>query len=223
MASGYDGVQWVERHSAFKDLEYCRIVDDDFTGLSLDDDHVWSTTIQGAGSIEILDDRANGILRIQSGATAGQHTHLEMNDIRQVSPLLSPIMSFGLQMPAISPDTIEIIIGLVDVLDTDHCIFLVDRSAKGNLSIYGQAYSGGSPTRDVDTGIDLDTDYHILEIYIDETGIPYWYIDGVLLVTGEAADVDTAEFFQPYAEIHTEGNDKKNMDLDFIKVWQRRA
>lgn len=222
MASGYDGRHGYERHSQFKDLTYCLIVDDDFTDATLDTTHRWTLTAMGAGTALILDGVPNGVLRFTSGIVAGQHVHLEKNDIRQVSPLLRPLMCVGIQMPAIVPDEIEIMIGFVDVLDTDHCIFRVDRSVMGDLSIHGEAFSGGGQTRDIDTGLDLDLLYHIWEIYIDETGTPYFYIDGVPVGTGEAADVDPTEFFQPYAEIHTEAGNQKQMDLDFIKVWQMR-
>ena len=41
-------------------------------------------------------------------------------------------------------------------------------------------------------------------------------------VTGDNADIDPTEFFQPYVELTTEEALLKTIEVDFIKGWQRR-
>ena len=67
-------------------------------------------------------------------------------------------------------------------------ILHVDRSAYGDTSVHAQAYSGGGETRNIDTGMVLDLNWCICDIYIATDGTPYWYMDGVLVAEGEAAE-----------------------------------
>jgi len=222
MASGFDGRAWVERHSAYKDVDYCKFVDEDFLYETHCSTHKWTSVVVGAGACGCQTDRANGIFRMTTGAVGNNSNTFAMGTRRYIDPTLYPLIVFKAKMVSVADEEMEIHIGMVDTLDTDHCIFTVDRSAYGDLSINAEAYSGGGQTRDVDTGVVMDTDWRIFEIYIDATGLPYWYIDGVLVVTGEAADVDPTEFFQPYARIETENANAKILELDLIRGWQRR-
>ncbi len=222
MATGLDGIQWVERHSAFNDAEHCRYVDDDFRGHSIDTLSTWrATNTGGRGSSTLKNDDVNGVAVLVTGATIADQLTLDMNDVRIVSPTLSPV--FLARVKPLSVADIHMRLGLVDVLGTDDCYFLVDLSAKGGAHIFSQAHNNGVLTEDVDTTIDLDVAYHYFGIYIATNGTPYFYIDGTLRRTGQAADVDPAEFFQPYVEIATEAAAAKTLEVDFIKGWQRRS
>lgn len=221
MTRGYDGIQYVERHGAFQDSDHCRFVDEDFIGHSLDTLSKWKVqNTGGRGSTSLRDDDQNGVLAMVSGNQADDEIILDMNDIRVVDPSLSPVLL--VRAKALVITAMEMRIGLIDVLGTDDCHFLVDVSAKGDESIFAEANAGGAGTEDTDTGIDLDTDYHYYGIYIDSAGLPLYYIDGALVVTGDAADVDPTEFFQPYVQIEAEGANARTLDVDFIKGWQRR-
>lgn len=221
--SGEDGISWVERHSAFNDADHCRFVDEDFTGHSLDTLDLWRVqNTGGRGTSDLKDDDANGVLAMVTGNQAADEMILDMNDKRQVDPSLFPVLLVRAKADAIT--TVEMRIGLVDVLGTDDCYFLVDLSAIGDASIYAEAHSGGgAATEHTDTGINLDVNYHYYGIYIDDAGKPYWYIDGTLEVTGDNADVDPTEFFQPYVQVEAEaGAAARTLEVDFIKGWQLR-
>jgi len=221
MASGFDGLQWVERHSAFNDAEHARFVDEEFRGHSIDTLSTWRLqNTGGRGTAQIKDDDANGVAELVTGNQAADEIILDMNNKRQVDPSLSPVLL--VRAKALDIANMEMRIGLVDILGTDDCYFMVDVSAKGDESIFAEADSGGVGTEDTDTTIDLDLNYHYYGIYIDSTGKPYFYIDGTERVAGSAADVDPTEFFQPYVEIKTEAALLKTLEVDFIKGWQRR-
>jgi hypothetical protein len=222
MPSGFDGVAYVERHGPFQDLEYARFVDEDFIGRTLDLNK-WRTQIAGGGSAAIVDDAASGILRIITGNVGGNDVILDFNNIRQVDPTLRPVYVVYAKMASVAIDTIHLRIGLLDAIGVDHCIFWVDRSTHGSLSIFAQAMNAGAQTRFVDTLVDLDANWHTYALYIDENGKPYWFIDGVLLVTGANADIDPTEFFQPYVELTTEDVNPKTLDVDAVKGWQKRV
>ena len=220
MATGFDGIEWVERQSAFQDAEHCRFVDEDFRGHSLDTLSTWRVqNTGGRGSHSIKDDDANGILAMLTGATIADEFILDMYNKRQVDPSLYPVLLIRAKVLDIT--NVEMQLGLVDVRAVDHCIFKVDVSVTG-LDIYAEAYAAGGQTHTVDTTINLDANYHYYGIYIDAAGKPYWYIDGTLRVTGDNADIDPTEFFQPYVEITTEEALLKTIEVDFIKGWQRR-
>lgn len=219
MPTGWDGIEWVERHSAFQDANHCRFVDDDFIGHSLDTLSIWRLqNTGGRGSHQIKDNDANGILQLLTGNQAADLMTLDMADKRQVDPSLSPVILFRLK--ALSAVQIEVRMGLVDVLDTDHCIFEVDIS--GDPNVFAESYSGGGQTVSVDTGVALDVAYHYYGIYINSAGRPFWYIDGVLENEGADANVDPAEFFQPFIEVEAEAGATKTIEIDFIKGWQKR-
>lgn len=221
MPSGLDGIQYVERHSAFQDANHCRYIDEDFIGHDLDTWQKWRLqNTGGRGSHQVKDDDPNGVLQLVTGNQIADAMILDMNNKRQVDPSLYPV--FLARVKTIDFAAMEMRLGLVDVLDTDHCIFKVDVSVTG-VDIYANAYSAGGQTHNVDTTINLDGAYHYYAIYIDAAGKPYWYIDGTLRVTGDNADVDPTEFFQPYLEFDTEAVAAKTVEADFIKGWQRRS
>lgn len=223
MTDGYDGRHGYERHASAKDVDHCRFVDEDFIYEDFDTTHKWTATVVGAGGCGCQSDRGNGVMRMTTGAIGNNSNTIDMNGRTYIDPTLLPLMVFIARMLSVADENMEVHFGMVDVLDTDHCIFTVDRSVYGDLSINAEAYNGGGQTRDVDTGVVMDTTWRIFEIYIDETGLPYWYIDGVPVVTGEAADVDPTEYFQPYARVETENANAKSLELDLIRGWQRRS
>jgi len=215
-----DGIQWVDRHSAFQDADHCRFIDEDFIGHSLDTLDKWRLqNTGGRGSHQLKDDDANGILQLLTGNQANDEMILDMANKRQVDPSLSPCILF--RAKALSSADIEVRLGLVDVLAQDHCLFVYDNSVSGD--IFANAYSGGGQTENFDTGIAILTDYRYYGIYINSAGRPFWEINGVPVAEGDDADVDPTEFFQPYVQVEAEaGADVKTLEIDFIKGWQRR-
>lgn len=208
------------RLSLENENRYARFVDEEFTGHSLDTLSKWRLqNTGGRGSHQIKDDDENGILELVTGNQINDEMILDVNNKRYVDPSNLPVIIIGAL--ALSIADVEVRLGLVDVLDTDHCIFDVDVSATG-VDIYAEAYSGGVQTHTADTGINLDVNPHEYIIEIDAAGRPYWYIDGVLVVTGDNADVDPTEFFQPYSSIRTEAAAIKTLELDYIRGLQRR-
>lgn len=221
--SGYDQRDIYIRAGPTKDLEFCRFVDEDFQRRDVDSANDWREQIAAGGSATIQDDTAGGVYRLTTGGGATDNVILDRNNIRIVDPSLKPLLCIRAMMVTIANVNIELRLGLVDVFDTDHCVFEVDQSAHGNLSIYAESYNAGGQTETVDTGIDLDAAWHIYEIFVNSDGRPFWYIDGVEENEGDDADVDPTEFFQPYVEIYTEDANAKSLDVDFVKGWQMRA
>lgn len=209
------------RMDGFKTTSSCRFVDEHFRGISLDTTHSWRVTYLNAGSGAFVDDLACGVYRMLTDSNINDSGILDRNNIRIVDPSLLPWIGFRAKLPDIADVNIEMRLGLVDVFNTDHCVFEVDRSAHGNFSIYTDSYNATVQKENTDTGIDVDANWHDYELYLDAAGKSYWWIDGTLKVTGSDADVDPAEFFQPYAEILTENGDVKTLELDFIKGIQK--
>ncbi len=220
-ASGYDGKGLYERHSAFKDLDYCRIIDEDFVGIVVDSNDL-NVTIDAGGAASLLDDRACGVYELTTNAGAADGVLLDMNDIRTIDPSLEPLLAVRAKWTT-GNNNVEFKIGFEDVDGTDNAYFIVDQSAIGSLSIYAEIDNNGAQTHYVDTGVDLDTSWHIYEIYHNPSDHKtYFYIDGALVVTSDANDIDETEFFQIYVDIRSEDADAKVLEVDFIKGWQMR-
>lgn len=223
MADGYDQTKSYLRQFPTKDWEGAHFARDDFTGISLDTTHRWSITHTNGGSHSFLNDTPNGVLEIQTDNNVGDSGILKKNDIKIVSPLLFPLIGIRAKVPDISDTDFEMRLGFVDVLGTDDCIFEVDATAHGALNIFAVSHSGGgAATQSEDTGINLNADWRIFEIAINSDGKPFWKIEGVYEVEGDDADVNPAEYLQPYAEIKIEDAVARALQLDFIFGMQKR-
>lgn len=221
--SGFDQRFAYIRAFATKDLDYCRFVDEDFRGHSLDTNNKWREQYAGAGAGAFRDDMACGVYRMTTGALATNNGILDRNNIRIVDPSLFPLLCFKAKMVTIADTNIEMRMGLVDVLGTDHCIFQVDASVGGaDLDIMINAYKAGVQTHNVDTAYNLTGIWRWYEMYINDAGKPYWWINGTKF-EGDDGDIDVTEFFQPYVEIYTENANAKEWEIDFIKGWQKRS
>jgi hypothetical protein len=224
MASGYDGRAFVERHAAFKDTEYCRVVDEDFQGILIDVTHKWRLALVGAGTIVVVDDVANGVASINTTAAGTNGGAIDQNNIRVISPALECVFCARVQVLTVANENLELKIGIVDVDGTDNAYFFIDRSVHGDLSMHAEIDNNGAQTWDEDTTVVLDAAWHTYEIWYNPVDtFTYFYIDGVEVSVSGAADLDETEFFQPYVSFVTEDANDKNCDVDFIKVWQRRA
>lgn len=223
MVSGDDGRAYVERHSAFKDTEYCRVVDDDFQGRVLDVTNRWRITVVGAGTIVVVDGEANGIIRINTTAAGTNGGLIDQNNIRLIDPSLECVFCARARVASIANENMEFSIGIVDVLANDSALFFLDRSVHGDLSIHAEIYNATVQEWDEDTTVLMDANWHTYEIWYNPTDtFCYFYIDGVLVSTSGAADLDATEFFQAHASFYTEDGNDKTLDVDFIKVWQKR-
>ncbi len=189
---------------------------DDFLGDQLQDE--WSVSGIG-GSAAVVDAQTGGIVRITTGATSGNYRFIKWGDIRS----LHVSKRVSMEVRAKANQATYITIQLALRFDSSNLIYFnVSEVAGGAVNWFLVCRDDGGSTV-LDSGIALDTDYHIFRIECFPTGQVHYYIDGVETanspITTNIPD-DAADYLQPYLIVSTAENAAKSMDLDYVVVRQ---
>lgn len=190
---------------------------DHFLGDQLKDE--WSSTGEAGGSADVVDLQMGGVVRLTTGATTDDFYRIDWNDIRSLH--VSKRVSMEVRAKANQSTFINLYLRLHYTGDT--CIDF-HYTAGPNWSI--RCINGGAATI-FDSGIALDTDYHIfrIECHLHGGNHVHFYIDDVEMdnspITTNIPD-DAGDYLEPFLYIKTTENLAKSMDIDYVVVRQDR-
>jgi len=178
----------------------------------------WNET--GTGSAAVVDAQTGGIVRITTGATNGNAYWLDWADIRSLH--VNKKVTFECRVKV--NDNTQCFVYLALRYDGDNWVMFYTGNVAGADDWEIWCEDNNVVTRQ-ESGITLDTSYHIYRIECFPTGEVHFYIDGVepgtSPITTNIPD-DVEDFLQPYLYIHTREDVAKSMDVDYVVVRQER-
>jgi len=186
---------------------------DDFLGDQVQDE--WRISLVGGGTLVVVDQQTGGIVRLTSPTNAtNDSATLDWGDIRTL--LVSKKITIEYRAKASTNTQINVELRLrFDV--NNHISFFYDRVMAGNWLIVCR--SGGVATTP-DSGVALDTDYHIYRIECFPTGEVHFYIDGTETANSPITTNIPASYLQPYIHLETKEAAQKTFDIDYVVVRQ---
>jgi len=184
-----------------------------FFGDSLRD--LWAVT--GVGSAAVVDAQDGGVIRLTTGATANNQYNLNWGDMRTLH--INKKVTIETRLKAITTTTQYIFIELMYDQDNFVGFWVLE---DGNWKVRSE--NGGIIT-DLDSGIDLDGNFHVFRIECFPVGEVHFYIDDVECGNSPITTnipSDAADYLQPLIRITTRENVAKSMDIDYVVVRQER-
>lgn len=186
---------------------------DDFLGDQIKDE--WATALVGSGTIAVVDAQTGGIIRLNVTTNAAADS-ATINWGNFNTLLVSKKVTIECRIKLSSAAQIFAFIGLWFNF-SNIIVFEVNAAALANFQI--RTRSGGADTT-ADSGIALDTDYHILRIEAFPTGQVHFYIDGVETSNSPITTNITASYLRPYLQLSSQTTAQKNMDVDYVVIRQ---
>lgn len=187
---------------------------DHFLGDQLKDE--WLSV--GTGSAVVVDAQTGGIVRITTGAIATNAHRIDWGDIRSL--LVTKKVTIEVRAKLETTTQVDsITIGLW--FDGAQNIEFVHWDGFPFAPNWGIVTESVAQTTE-DSGIAIDTDYHIFRIECFPTGEVHFYIDGVETANSPITTNITASHLQPYINIITNENATKYIDIDYVVVRQER-
>ena len=188
---------------------------DDFLGDQLKDE--WRAA--GGGSATVVDAQTGGIVRLTTAATSGQTYLIDWNVIRSL--LVSKKVTMELRVKVLTNTFLDIFLYLY--FDANNRLGFFVSELAGGATNWNLNCRDGGVSSSVDSGIAVDTDYHIFRIECFPTDEVHFYIDGVECanspITTNIPD-DAADFLEPYLYIRAREDVAKSMDVDYVVIRQ---
>ncbi len=190
---------------------------DDFLGDQLKDE--WGASATGGGTSVVVDAQTGGIVRLTTGATSGNFTRVDWADIRSLH--VSKKVTLEDRVKLNQATNLEAILALY--FDASNRIrFQFNETVGGAINWNIECRNGGATTS-LDSGVTIDTDYHIYRIEAFPTGQVHFYIDGVETANSPIITNipdDAGDYLQPFLRIVAREDAAKSMDADYVVVRQ---
>jgi len=189
---------------------------DHFLGDQVQDE--WNST-GNVGSAAVVDAQTGGIVRITTGATANDNWRIDWGVIRSLLVAKKIVIEWRAKLSQIGAMILQIGCRFDGA---NKFYFWYDTNMGVNWYIHTDAVGGSS----VDTGIVVDTDWHIyrIEAHTHGSNHLHFYYDGAE-VTGSpltvAANI-TANHVMPWCYLHTREDVLKIVDIDYVAARQDR-
>lgn len=173
----------------------------------------------GTGSAAVVDAQTGGIVRLTTGATTDNLYGLDWNVIRSlhVSKRVSMEMRFKVNLIT------YVLLSINLFFDISNRILFYANEAVGAAVNWQIRCTDGGATTAFDSGIALDTDYHIFRIECFPADEVHFYIDNVECanspITTNIPD-GAADYLQPYIYVLTNEDLAKSMDVDYVVIRQ---
>lgn len=188
---------------------------DHFLGDQLQDE--WR--VVSTGSTVVVDQQTGGIVRLTTGAVGNNTEYIDWANIRSLHVDQRVSMESRIKL---NQTTLMNVRSSLRFDASNRIYFYYDTTISVNWLI--RTTDGGALTSQ-DSGVAVDTDYHIFRIECFPTGEVHFYIDGTETanspITTNIPD-DATDFFQPELWIQTRTNATKSMDVDYCAVRQDR-
>jgi len=191
---------------------------DDFWGDSLD--ARWRLTGSGGGIGAVLDSQDGGVYRLSTGATNGNWSGFDWSDLRTLHVNKNICAEYRVKLLQLENNWLEITLRY----DSNNRIFFRYNTGVGDTNWMVSTVNGGAQTV-ADSGVAIDTDYHIFRIECHTHGGSHvhFYIDGVECgnspITTNVPS-DAADYLAPYIILITNENAAKYAYIDYI-AWRQ--
>jgi len=189
---------------------------DDFLGDQLKDE--WREA--GVGSAAVIDAQTGGIVRITTGAITNDAYYIDWGDIRSLHVDKRVSMEVRVKLNQIVWARPELRL----IFDGNNFIAFDGFNDAGVENWAIQCRDDG-PITAFDSGVALDTNYHIyrIECHIHGGSHVHFYIDGVETdnspINTNIPD-DAGDYLQPYIYQLAREDVAKSMDIDYVGVRQ---
>ena len=192
---------------------------DDFHGDQLQDE--WNEAGQAGGSAVVVDAQTGGIVRITTDVDTNDGWRIDWADIRSLHIDKKVTLEIRAKLNHITYLRADLAIRF----DFNNQVeFTFNEAVGGAINWSIATHNAGVTTQD--SGVTIDTDYHIYRIECFPTDEVHFYIDGVETtnspITTNIPD-DAADFLQPYLFIQTREDLAKSMDIDYVYIRQERT
>ena len=191
---------------------------DDFLGDQVQDE--WHIVNVGGGTTTVVDGVTGGIMRLSSPTNGtGDRTDVSWNTIRSL--LASKKLTFEIRFRTNSANLNTFYISLSSTAGTQY-IDLRHEGGGANYLISTRDAGGGNS---FDSGVAVDTDWHILRIECRTDGgnHVHYYMDNVETANSPVTtDIpfDATDFIQPYFLILTGDTNLKTLEIDYVAIRQ---
>ena len=188
-----------------------------FLGDSLRD--LWTVSTPG-GSSGVIDAQDGGIIRLTTGATSANTGTLSWNNVRSLH--VDKKVTIEIRMKLAQTNAMFFYMGLR--FDFSNMIVFWYETALGHTKWYSTTRDGGAGAL-FESGITVDTDYHIFRIECFPSGEVHFYIDDVETanspLTANIPD-DAGDYLQPFISFRTQEDVAKSVDIDYVVIRQNR-
>jgi hypothetical protein len=184
---------------------------DDFLGNAYNN-RTWGGTATVKTLLDLVE---GGVLRIGTSATSGSTAYNDWASARSL--LVSKNVLMEAKCRAVQSTYIYIEIGL-NYDGSNRIMFYADESSGGSATWKAFSQSAGASTA-VDTGVALDTGWHIFRIECSSTAVKF-YIDEVLVAT-VTTNIPTLHL-SPRFLVMAKENAEKDLDTDYVFIMEDR-
>ena len=193
---------------------------DDFHGDQIQDE--WREGGNAGGSAVVVDAQTGGIVRITTDNDNNDKRFIDWNDIRS----LHVSKRVSMEVRAKINQATYVSVGFVLQFDMGNRVFFFVNEVAGGATNWQIFCMDGGAQTSLDSGVALDTDYHIFRIECFPTGQGHFFIDGVETanspITTNIPD-DAGDYLQPWLQMQTRENLAKSMDIDYVYIRQERT
>ncbi len=194
---------------------------DDFHGDQLQDE--WRETGEAGGSAAVIDLQVGGVVRLTTDTDTNDKWIIDWNNIAS----LHVSKRVSMEIRAKVNQATYVSVGFVLQFDMGNRIFFFVNEILGGATNWRILCIDGGAQTNLDSGVALDTDYHIFrfECHLHGGSHVHFYIDGVETanspITTNIPD-DAGDYFNPWLQIQTRENVAKSMDMDYVYIRQER-
>jgi len=191
---------------------------DDFLGDVLADQ--WNLVTGGSGTATVIS-AVNGVCQLDD-TTSEDDAGIDFGSFFNFDPTLHAVIEVKAAVDTLT--NLLLNIGLYK--DTDEYVLFEVDDTDNNIDCKASK-SGGSGAVDVDSGVDLDTDYHIYRIECYDDGSAKFFIDNSLVYTAPAGTLSATAgvLHKPYIYIKDKSGQttQHKLDIDYVFIHQDRT
>jgi len=189
---------------------------DDFEGDQIKDE--WRGTGDAGGGANVIDLQTGGICRLDTGIVVDDDWLIDWFNIRSL--LVTKKVTMEARVKTNQNTYLQVYIALrFDGLNDIYFYCFDNFGGAHNWQIACVDAGAGAG---VDTGVAVDTNYHLFRIECFPTGEVHFYIDNVECANSPVTTNITAQYLQPVFSLLTRTTAERTMDIDYVYIRQER-
>ena len=189
---------------------------DDFEGDQIKDE--WRGTGDAGGGADVIDLQTGGICRLDTGIVVDDDWLIDWFNIRSL--LVTKKVTMEARVKTNQNTYLKVYIALrFDGLNDIYFYCFDNFGGAHNWQIACVDAGAGAG---VDTGVAVDTNYHLFRIECFPTGEVHFYIDNVECANSPVTTNITAQYLQPVFSLLTRTTEERTMDIDYCYIRQER-